>query len=420
MRKEHLLLLSLDSLSEADLYKLMLMPNFSRLLKEGTLVKEVNSIFLTNTYVVHSSIITGALPKHHGILDNLVKDPGNPKPDWHWFRKDIQTTTLYDEAAKEGHKVASILWPVTAKGKIHWNMPEIFPNKPMGNQMLLSLKNGSFWFQLLGFLRYGRKVTGKKQPELDNFTTLFMENTLRTKKPNLALLHLIDTDTQKHRYGLGDKRTKASIERMDKRLGRLVEAMRKIDKNYSLILFSDHGSLEVMQSMDPNQILRDLGIKTPRKKGDSWEAWFKPCGGSGFLYLQPGQEGQLQKIKEKIQTLIEEKECGIRRFLTLEEMESSGFSKEATLGIEASLGTEFHDDGRSFKANHGYSLQNPGYKVFYYVKGPGIREGKILTGGSLLDIAPLAAHQLGIPKWKMTGQLKEEIITKEQRHGKTH
>ena len=104
---------------------------------------------------------------------------------------------------------------------------------------------------------------------------------------------------------------------------------------------------------------------------------------------------------------------GIRRLLTAEEMDSSGFSTEAVLGLEASIGTEFHDDGTSFQANHGYTLDNPGYKVFYFAKGPGVPKGQELSGGSLLDIAPLAARLLNIPPWDIQGRIHPKLSVEE-------
>lgn len=415
---KHLLILSLDSLSQEDLDQLSKMPHFSQLLQEGTLVREVDSVFLTNTYTIHTSIITGCHPARHGIWDNLRKDPGNPEPPWHWHRKWIRTTTLYDEAAKKGLTVASLLWPVTAKAKIRWNFPEIFPHRKGQNQALLTLTNSSFWFALLGVLRHGKGLKGKHEPELDDFTVPFMEETILKRKPNLILHHLIDTDSQKHQYGIKDRHTKDSIKRMDHRIGRLVRSMKKLDKDYGLILFSDHGSLAVQETLDPNDILEDMGIQVPRSPGAPWEAWFRTCGGTAFLYLQPHRLDLADGIRKRFEDLIQETGNGYRRFLDPEEMRTSGFDQDSIFGIEGEVGTEFHNDGSRYKANHGYSLKNEGYKVFYFAKGPGIPEGKVIQGGSLLDVTPLAAKMLEIPPWDMDGTIQDKLNYKEgPKHG---
>ena len=91
MNKKKLIIISLDSLSEEDLEYLKLQENFKSLLPQGTLVTKVIPPFVTNTYPIHTSVITGCYPEKHGIIDNLVHDPGNDKPEWHWYRKYIKT-----------------------------------------------------------------------------------------------------------------------------------------------------------------------------------------------------------------------------------------------------------------------------------------------------------------------------------------
>ncbi len=55
---DNLLLISLDGMSDADIAILRNMPNFQRLFM---LVNNVDSVFLTNTYSVHTSVITEVL-----------------------------------------------------------------------------------------------------------------------------------------------------------------------------------------------------------------------------------------------------------------------------------------------------------------------------------------------------------------------
>ncbi len=415
MNKKKLIIISLDSLSEDDLEKLMLMENFKELLPQGTLVTSVTPPFVTNTYPIHTSVITGCYPEKHGVIDNLVYDPGNKKPDWHWYRKYIKTTTLYDQAKKQGQKTVSILWPVTAKANISYNMPEIFPTKSYQSQKFLSLMNGSFVMQLRGYLKYGSKLTGKKQPALDNFSVKMLTTTLEKKKPSLALIHLIETDSSKHKHGLKAKRTKESLKRMDKHIGTIINTLNSIDRNYNIIIFSDHSSLTVKKTIDPNDYLKEINIKVPKQKDDkNWEAWFKTCGGTAFLYLKDKKNWALKELimgKFK-QILIDHPEL-FRRYLNKEEMKESGFLEKAAFGIEAPVGIEYHNNGAKFMANHGYSNQNEDYKVFYFIRGEGIRVDKKLKGGSLLDITPLACRQLKIKQWEMDGKLRKDIIVGE-------
>ncbi|KAF0092149.1 MAG: type I phosphodiesterase/nucleotide pyrophosphatase [Fusobacteria bacterium] len=411
MNNKKLIIISLDSLSEEDLEYLKLQENLKSLLPQGTLVTKVTPPFVTNTYPIHTSVITGCYPEKHGIIDNLVHDPGNDKPEWHWYRKYIKTTTLYDQANLRGQKTLSILWPVTARANISYNMPEIFPTKLHQNQKVMSLLNGSFFMQLIGFLKYGGKLNGKRQPALDNFSVKMLTTTLEKKKPNLALIHLIETDSNKHKHGLKAKRTKESLKRMDSHIGTIMNTLNKIDRNYNIIIFSDHSSLPIEKTINPNDYLKELKIKTPTKKGDKdWEAWFKTCGGTTFLYLKDKNNWALKDIIiEHFEILIKDKPEIFRRLLSQEEMKESGFLQKAAFGIEAPVGVEYHNDGNKFLANHGYTNQNEKYKVFYFIRGEGIRKNKKLEGGSLLDITQLACRQLKIKPWHMDGKLRKDI-----------
>ena len=411
MPKDNLLILSLDSLSEEDLDLLLPMKHFSSLLPEGTLIRGVDSIFLSNTYPVHTSVITGCHPNRHGILDNPVLDPGNRKPDWNWYRKTIRTTTLYDEARRMRKKVASVLWPVTAGAGIRYHIPEIFPKKRFQNQFALSFMNGSITTQASAFCRFGHLLDGRRQPNLDDFSTMVMADLIRRKKPELALLHLIDVDSFKHKKGTSDEETYEAVRRMDHRLGMLLEAIRDSGERYSLIFFSDHGGRPVNRTIDPNECLADMGVKIPGKtKEKDWEAWFRPCGGSAILYLNTQDAKLKAAILKQVEQLVEENAGGFGRFLSREEMERSGFGAEAFLGIEAAPGTEFKNNGSHFLANHGYGVGGMDYKVFYFAMGSGIAKGRTLTGGSLLEIAPLACRILGLEPWDMDGSLREGLF----------
>ena len=411
MSEDKLLILSLDSLSEKDLDLLLGMKHFGSLLPEGTLVREVDSIFLTNTYPVHTSVITGCHPNRHGILDNPVYDPGNRKPDWNWYRKKIGTTTLYDEARRKRLKAASVLWPVTAGARIRYHIPEIFPKKRFQNQFCLSFRNGSVVTQAAALCRYGHLLDGRRQPNLDDFSTMVMADLIRRKKPDLALLHLIDVDSFKHKKGTTDNGTYAAVRRMDGRLGLLLEAIRDSGEAYSLIFFSDHGGRPVDRTIDPNDYLVKMGIKVPTEEDKrDWEAWFRPCGGSAILYLNTRDNRMNDRIMKQVEELVEMKTEGIGRLLSKEEMDLSGFGAEAFLGIEAAPGMEFKNNGSHFKANHGYGAGGEDYKVFYFAMGSGIVKGSQQRGGSLLEIAPLACRVLGLDPWEMDGRLRPGLF----------
>ena len=202
---DHLIVISFDCLSSLDSQKLRTLPNFSELLRSASICENVETIYPSVTYPCHASIVTGNYPNQHGVPTNTLLQPGKESPDWYWGRRYIQGTTLYDEAKKADLSTAALLWPVTAKAKIDYHMPEIFANRPWHHQILTSLWNGSKRYQFDLNKRFGHLRKGIEQPELDDFVTASAVHTIKTKKPNLMLIHLVDLDSQRHRHGFSSE-----------------------------------------------------------------------------------------------------------------------------------------------------------------------------------------------------------------------
>ena len=142
-KPDKMIVISLDAVGGMDEAYLKKLPNFSRFMADAVKCSHVASVYPSITYPAHVSIVTGRYPKNHGVINNTLLQPNRESPDWYWQRKYIQGTTLYDEAIKKGLKVAALLWPVTAKSDIQYNVPEIFANRPWTNQIFTSLANGN-------------------------------------------------------------------------------------------------------------------------------------------------------------------------------------------------------------------------------------------------------------------------------------
>ena len=182
-RPKYLFVISFDGLSSLDFEYIKKLPNFKDFLKEASYSKEVYSIYPSLTYPAHVTIVTGKYPKNHGVINNTKLQINKDSPDWYWHRKNIKGETIYDLAIKKGMKVAALLWPVTAKSKIQYNMPEIFPNRPWQNQLMVSAFNGSPYYQYKLNKLYGNLRKGIKQPYLDNFTHHSLLYTIKNVKP---------------------------------------------------------------------------------------------------------------------------------------------------------------------------------------------------------------------------------------------
>jgi hypothetical protein len=397
------LVISFDAVSDMDVLKMSAFcPNIASFLKNSQLQTGVKTVFVSNTYPVHTTVSTGVIPGKHGIITNVENGA------WVSDSRRIQAKTIWD-AAKEKHlTTAAILWPVTGYAKIKYNLPEIHIRHKQ-NQLVENLRAGSPSFQLKEFLRHGRKLNGIAQPGLDDFVTAVSEDVLREKEPDLTLVHLTVYDDAYHHHGLEGHYLLEAAKHLDTNLGRLVAAA---GEDTRIILFSDHGQLPVFDIVDPNELLIERKIP-----GD-----FELCGGSAF-YCPQGQEAESSLHSSSVFSLpddfvsidrlipeqrqlnddLQNKEW-FQRYLTRQEMEESGMNRVSTFGIAAKTGWCFGHEGDVYKGNHGYPTDYQDYQVFYAVKEPAFstqRTGLSVhhEGGHITDVTKIIVDSLNL---KMT------------------
>ena len=396
----HLLLISLDAVSDEDVDYLLEQPNFSELCSKGTLMREVESVFVSNTYPAHTSVVTGVHPQKHGLIEIVFTQPGNDDPEWRYDSKYVHAPTLYDMAKSHGKTICSILYPVMCGADVDWNFPEVPGKMSIIKRAATMLCGGNAAFILSTIGQFIKTVRRISVSDLDNFTTKVASDALCRYKPGLTMVHLLDVDNQKHAYGPHSKEAQNALKRHDQRIGDLAKAWTKAypDKSLQMIIFSDHGCLDVNEAFDPNEYLKRKGfIHGQGKKPSDYDAFFHNAGGTAFLKVyKPEQRKTIVKTASDI--LLEPY---VRRMLTTDEMKVSGMDNEFEFGIEAAEGFCF---GKYHKGQHGYSLKHKGYQPFYLAIGRGVKPGKIEKGGGIIDICPLAADLLNIPKWEMDGQ----------------
>lgn len=180
---KHLIVISYDAFSEDQWEMASRFPNLSKLIKNGAHSNQLKSVYPTLTYVVHTTIATGVYPDKHGIHHNNPFQPfvKEKEQSWFWFRNAIKVPTIYDAAREHNMSTAGILWPVSGKSSIQYNIPEIraINNE---NQALKVLKSGSPLYCIEMELKYGRLRKGIEQPYLDDFTTKCAMETIKRKK----------------------------------------------------------------------------------------------------------------------------------------------------------------------------------------------------------------------------------------------
>lgn len=431
MKNKYMIVISFDAVSCEDLEVLRKLPNFSKMIKEGALIKNVDSIYPSLTYPAHATIVTGRYPKNHGIINNTVIDFKHDNPNWYWYSKSIKGDTIYDLAEKQGLKTCSILWPVSGGSKITYNMPEICCTRNYDNQIIKSAMAGSLIYQFKMNKRFGYLRNGIQQPYLDNFAVEVAKKTIREKKPNLLLLHLVDVDSQKHNYGTKSSKVIKALERHDKRLGEIIEVLKfaGIYNDSTIIALGDHSQLDVKKAVKLNSILyKNNIIKLKNNKIKSYMAIAKSCDGSSYIYLKDKNDNNTKrKIKELLNQLKSEVDSPIEEIYEGKDISDLGADTEADFMVEAKEGYYFVDevlgetveevlniDGCKIKHKisgaHGYLPYRKNYKTFFIAAGKGIKKGVVLKSGKLINHGPTIAKLMDLNLDNIDGEVEERIL----------
>lgn len=432
MESKYLIVISFDAVSSDDIDKLEKLDNFKYLMDNGSVIKNVESVYPTLTYPAHATIMTGMYPKNHGIINNTLNKFSDINPDWYWYRKYVKTKTLYDLASEKGLTTAALLWPVAGRSRINYNLAEIFAPKPWQNQLVMSALAGSLKYQLDLNKRFGHLRNGLSQPALDNFVHESVKYTIDKYKPNLLLIHYTDVDTNRHYHGYNSKEANDALLRHDKRLGEIIKALKEanIFEESTIVALGDHSALDGNYMIRLNSLFRENGLLEVNKKGiiTSYKAVAKNCDGSSYVYLKDKNDTDTyKKVKELLENLKNSDKSPIDFILNSKEAEDEGADPNCSFMVEGNLNYYFVDEtlGKVIekvkesevgkvphrtKATHGYHPKKPNYNTFFMAFGKGIKKGVKIDGGKLINHGPTLAKILGVDLGKTDGEAEERIL----------
>ncbi|WP_336045931.1 alkaline phosphatase family protein [Solibacillus ferritrahens] len=423
-KSKYVIVVSYDAFSKDNWESAKSKPNLTKLIENGASTNLVKSVYPTLTYVIHSSYVTGMYPDKHGVFHNNPFQPFVPESEqnWHWFRKDIQAPTVYEAAHKKGLTTAGLLWPVTGKAQIDYNIPEIKAVKNE-NQALKILKSGSKLFTLQMELKYGKIRQGINQPYLDDFTTVCAVDTIKKKKPNLLLMHLIDLDDSKHLHGTQGAHIEEVIDRMDRRIGDLVQATKDagIFEETTFIIVGDHSQLDVQYKVYLNRLFYDENLIYEQNGEWQWRAYVQGAGGAAYLHVQPG-DSEAERIALSILHDAKQHESyGIEAILSTKELNELHVNNRFRYMIEAKEGYSFEDDhlqeavvdlhaqGKKY-ATHGYLPSKANYTSNLIISGNQVIAGTDIGEVSVVDIGPTIAHILNLDLPNTDGRALTELF----------
>lgn len=421
---KHLIVISYDAFSVDQWERARNLPNLSKLIDNGAYTTNLTSVYPSLTYVAHSTMVTGVYPEKHGVFHNNSFQPFVREKDqsWFWYRSDLKVPTIYDKLKEHHLTSGGILWPVTGKASINYNIPEI---RAIGkeNQALKILKNGSPFYSIRMEMKYGNIRKGIEQPYLDDFTTRCTLDTIRRKKPNLMLVHLIDLDDTKHENGTHGDAIDHTLIRMDQRLGDIMEAVKEAgiyDETVFLVI-GDHGQLDVQYKVKLNQLLMENGLIYEEKGELRWRAYVQGAGGAAYLHIKDGDLEAERRALSVLEAAMKSDSYGIECIYNAIEMKEqhaypcAPYMLEAKAGycfvdsLEGDVVTDLSKIGEKY-ATHGYSPKKSNYSCNLVISGAAMKKQYKINEARMIDIAPTMARILGIEFGPCDGKVLEEVF----------
>ena len=392
-----LCMISLDAVAQPDADRLLSLPALSALAENGVFCDNVKTVYPTLTYPIHTSLITGCYPRTHGIGHNQPFQP-DAAPEmrkWFWSLGDIQVKTLYQAAKEKKLDVASVLWPVSGMNRyVRRNFPEVLP-LPGENAALKMLRYGSPDWILHMEALYGRTRKSIRQPHLDDYAALLCERLYASYRPPDALfVHLVDCDAMRHQYGVDSEEAHVAMERLDTRVGRIIDAVRKAHllEETLFCVVSDHGQQDA-----PNGILLDRELRA------ACGARAQSLGMGAYVF---GDD--LKAARDALEA--HQAEWGIQTIYDEEMLKALRAPENVHLAVEALPGSCFIDRQEATFGEHGFGLDCPQARTLLWLSGPGIRIGRRIEEANLIDIAPTLAKALGLSLPDAEGKILNEAF----------
>lgn len=411
----HVVLVSIDGL-RPEVYRdpqaLGLdVPNLVALRDAGTSAARMLPVFPSVTYPAHTTMVTGTRPAEHGIVSNFETGL-----DWYHDASAIRSPTLWDAAEAAGDTTAIVTWPVSYGAKVHWLIPENLTFGAVDRRALVREGSTPGLFDELE-TRCGRVElpafdADESAEKTDRMSACFAAELIRTRRPELVLVHLLDPDHQEHAHGPDSPEARAAFERADRHVGELRAAVREagVADRTVFAVVGDHGFAKVHTAINVNAILLATGFARLRDAKIELSPGLRvsALGGSAALTLRGGaRSAQAGRLEAALRREIERRWRGLVELLPAAELEAMGAFPGAALGLVAGEGymliatdapaaqvssAAFHLAGM-----HGYRPELASMATGFLLAGPGVRRGAELPLVRQLDVAPTLAALLGVP-----------------------
>ena len=200
-------------------------PALRALMARGVRAEGLIPAYPSKTVPNHYSMATGLYPGHHGMIANVIRDPGTG----HVFRRTDRAEVtnpmwwggepIWNTAQRQGLIAATMFWP--------------------GSEAAVGGMQPRYWRE------FDARVPAASRVDQ---VLAWLDRPIN-ERPSLVTLYLDEVDLMGHWYGPDSMQVKDAIGRTDVQLGRLVEGLttRRLLDRTNLMVVSDYGMAPTTQ-----------------------------------------------------------------------------------------------------------------------------------------------------------------------------
>lgn len=382
------------------------LPTLHALKESGTWAAGVEVQYPSMTYPGHTSIVTGVHPARHGVYQNTRLDPATGLASWYFENRLMKVPAIWDLAEAHGLSTAGVSWPVSVGAKMRTLYPE--SNQAPRDTTWLDLARRESTPGLVDAVVKELGGFGSRDNldpvKRDRFAAAMAAHIIRTDRPNLIVVHLMQSDEAQHDHGPRSPEARTAFVNLDAHLASILRAVDEagIRPRTTVVVTGDHGFYKVHSMLQPNVVLRQMGLLTADARGQIGD-WKAQTHGFAIKLKDRSDSTTAQQIVQMFTSLASGQYKGIFRVVTRGEMDQLGADPDALIALEPVEGytvqTSFGDDAfltaTTRRGQHGYLPSNPQLRTGLILAGAGIRPGLEIPFARQIDIAPTIARLLG-------------------------
>lgn len=373
-KKPYVILISADGFRH-DLAELYEAKNLLRLSNEGVRAKAMEPVFPSLTFPNHYSLITGLYPAHHGLVSNTYYDRE---------REDIYKMSnkkIVREGARYG---GTPLWVLAEKNNLisasfFW----------VGSEADVANTRPTYYFNYNEAFEFDRRLQ-----ILKNWLQLPEE-----KRPHFISFYFPEVDHAEHVYGVYSKEAAASVQFVDKAIGKMDSMCRTLNLPINFIFVSDHG-------MTDTDTVNTFSLP----KAVDREKFIIPSDGTMAMLYAKNKED----INDTYKALKKEAKSNYKVYTRSNlpkrfkyNLKNDVYNRIGDIILFASPPKVFSFGGGKNIGRHGYDNKLPDMQASFMAWGPAFKNNYKIGSFSNIHVYPLVAEILQLPiNFKIDGKLK--------------